>query len=63
MQEVMTGKIIAVVILCIIVMVQFVIGVRTCKKEKLGCLGVALFAIWTVVLLLLFWLAGVFDFN
>ena len=59
----MSCKVIAAVILCIIVLVQFVIGVRTSVKEKLGCLGVSLFTLWTIGLLTLFWFAGVFDFN
>ena len=55
-------KAIAAVILCIIVLVQYFVGIRSCIRERLGCLGVTLFTAWTLFLFLLFWLAGVFDF-
>lgn len=55
-------KTIAVVILCILVVVQYVIGVRSSIKQGSGCFGVTLFTAYTIFLLVLFWLAGVFDF-
>lgn len=55
-------KAIAAVILCIIVLVQYYVGIRSSIKEKLGCLGVVMFTAWTLFLLSLFWHAGVFDF-
>ena len=56
-------KTISVVILCIIVLVQYVAGVRSSIRSKAGCLGAVLFTVWTAFLLLLFWFAGVFDFK
>ncbi len=56
-------KIIAVTILCIIVLVQYVVGVKSSIKEGTGCLGVVMFTLFTAFLLALFYFAGVFNFN
>lgn len=58
----MVWKIVAVTFLCIIVLVQWLIGIRNSIKKGLGCFGVITFTVYTAFLLLLFYLAGVFDF-
>lgn len=56
-------KIVSAIILCIIVVLQYAVGLKACAKENYGCLGSVLFTLWTAILIVLFWFAGVFDFN
>lgn len=58
----MIGKIIAATILCIIVLTQWVIGMRNSVKKGLGCFGIVTFTVYTAILLLLFYLADMFKF-
>ena len=59
----MTMKIIAVAILCIILVMQYVVGVTISIRKGIGCLGVMMFTLLTIFLIVVFYFAGVFNFN
>ena len=56
-------KAIATSLLCFIVLGQWVVGVKASAKEGQKVLGFVMFTIWTLILFMLLYLAGVFDFS
>lgn len=54
---------IAVVILCVIIVGQWIIGVRANRGEALGGTMNVLMTIWTLFLIALLYFAGCFDFS
>ena len=54
-------KIIAVTIICLLLIAQFVTGVRESVKKQNGCLGITMFTVWTLFLLALLYFAGCFT--
>jgi len=54
---------IAVAILCIIIVGQWIVGVRANRGEALGGTMNVLMTIWTLMLFALLYFAGCFDFS
>lgn len=54
---------IAVTILCIIIVGQWIVGVRGNREEGLGCMMNVLMTVWTLFLIALLYFAGCFDFS
>lgn len=54
---------IAVAILCIIIVGQWIVGVRGNREEGLGCMMNVLMTVWTLFLIALLYFAGCFDFS
>lgn len=54
---------IAVLILCVIIVGQWIIGVRANSEEGIGCGMNILMTAWTLFLLALLYFAGCFDFS
>ena len=50
---------IAVAILCIIIVGQWIVGVRGNREEGLGCMMNVLMTVWTLFLIALLYFAGV----